>query len=231
MKKICIFWIFFTFFVGLKDKISAQNNSQKIESFIETIEGVKFKMIKIPTKNYYMAETEVTQELYEAIMGKGNNPSLHKNCPQCPVEMVTWKITSGDFLRNLIRKTGKLYKLPTIEEWEFAAFGGETYKFAGSENLDEVAWYFRNSDNTTHPVKQKKPNGYGLYDVLGNIYEWCQDPLEKVAGKRCLKGGSFVFMGKKCYRIKQNICYGARPIEEDLDFPAQMYGMRLCLGN
>lgn len=206
-------------------KQAKNNEQQQVESFVETIGNVKFKMIKIPNKPYYMAETELTQALWEEIMGEKTNQSFHQNCPQCPVEMVTWKSVTGDFIKNIMKKTGKAYRLPTIEEWEYAARGGETYKYAGSNNLDEVAWYFRNSDDKTHPVKQKKPNGYQLYDMLGNVEEWCQDPYETKAGKRCQKGGSFLYMLKGAYRIEKKKCY----MQESLDLPAQMDGIRLAL--
>ena len=81
------------------------------------------------------------------------------------------------------------FRLPTLAEWEYAARGGENYTYAGSDDLDEVGWYDENSDNRTHPVAQKKPNGYGLYDMSGNVWEWVWDSGDD--GSRCLCGGSY----------------------------------------
>lgn len=103
----------------------------------------------------------------------GKNPSTFKNCGDCPVENVSW----GDamhFIKKLNRKTGKQYRLPKQQEWEFAALGGQDYLYAGGDEVEAVAWVQTNSGGRTHPVRQKQKNGYGLYDMSGNVSEWCQ---------------------------------------------------------
>lgn len=167
------------------------------KEYIETVKGVKFKMIRIPNQKYYMAETEVTQELWQAVMGK--NPSFFAGKPQNPVEQVSWDDIVNDFLPALNKLTGKTYRLPTEAEWEYSAKGGENHEYAGSDNIDEVAWCRENSydkgekhpDYGTHPVKQKKPNKYGLYDMTGNVFEWCENWYDNKQKYRVLRGGSW----------------------------------------
>ncbi len=130
------------------------------------------------TKPYYMQETTVTQRQYEIITGQ--NPATFNDEPENPVEQVSWD-NAVDFADNLTRLVGLHFgltaRLPTELEWEYAARGGDgdKYKYAGSNYINEVAWYHDNSKEQTHPVKQKKPNGYGLYDMTGNVWEWCSD--------------------------------------------------------
>jgi len=163
--------------------------------YTETINGVSFEMIKIANQNFYMAETQVTQAMWQAVMG--NNPSDFAGKLQNPVEQVSWNDIVNDFLPALNKLTGKTYRLPTEAEWEYSAMGGENYQYPGSDNIDEVAWYDKNSGNTTHPVKQKKANAYGLYDMSGNVLEWCEDAWEDIARRVC-RGGSYFYDSEYC---------------------------------
>lgn len=117
---------------------------------------------------FRMSKYEVTQKQWKAVMG--NNPSTFKKCDDCPVETITWH-KMNEFIKVLNEKSGKEYRLPTEAEWEYAARGGEEHYYAGSNILNDIAWYSENADKKTHPVGQKKPNKYGLYDMTGNVSE------------------------------------------------------------
>lgn len=168
-------------------------------------------MVKIPGKEYSIGKTEVTQKLYESIMGENPSEFKGKNNPvenvsffdaiyfcnklsmMCGLDAVyildgetdvnEWGYTPNKsehpyyktFQRNVVANG---FRLPTSEEWRYAEKGGQNFKYAGSDNIDEVAWCGNNSENTTHPVATKKANGYGLYDMQGNITEWCLGSLE-----------------------------------------------------
>ena len=128
----------------------------------------------VTLSDYYIGETEVTQALWTAVMG--SNPSGIKG-NENPVERVSWN-KCQEFLKELNRQTGSHFRLPTEAEWEYAARGGSKEpgtKYAGSSTALKVAWYNVNSDHRTHPVKRKHPNELGLYDMSGNVREWCQD--------------------------------------------------------
>lgn len=131
----------------------------------------------VTLSDYMIGETPVTQALWQAIMG--SNPSNFSGL-QNPVENVSWD-DCQIFIEKLNKITNRNFRLPTEAEWEFAARGGNKskgYKFAGSNILSSVAWYEENSDATTHPVKQKIPNELGLYDMNGNVQEWCWDKFK-----------------------------------------------------
>ena len=126
------------------------------------------------TNNYYVGKYEVTQALWQAVMG--SNPSKFKGA-DLPVEQVSWN-DCQDFVSKLNAMTGKRFRLPTEAEWEYAARGGKKsrgYQYSGSNTLGDVAWYYDNSGNKTHAVGTKQPNELGIYDMTGNVWEWCQD--------------------------------------------------------
>ncbi len=129
----------------------------------------------VTLSDYYIGETEVTQQLWRAVMG--SNPSFFTGDSQRPVDGVSWE-DCQTFICTLNALTGKNFRLPTEAEWEYAARGGNKsrgYEFSGSNTLTDVAWYYDNISGTTHPVKQKCSNELGLYDMSGNVNEWCQD--------------------------------------------------------
>jgi formylglycine-generating enzyme required for sulfatase activity len=129
------------------------------------------------TKPYYIGKYEITQEQYQSIMG--NNPSSFKG-RDLPVEQVSWN-DAQEFCKKVSEKTGSVARLPTEAEWERACRAGTktTYYTGDSDaDLDRAGWYDKNSKKTTHPVGQKTPNAWGVYDMHGNVLEWCADWFE-----------------------------------------------------
>ena len=217
------------------EQVMSENHLNTSEPSEQTfmVKGVEFKMIKVEggtfsmgatseqgsdayddekpvhsvtISDYHIGETEVTQELWQAVMG--SNPSCFKGDNQLPVERVSW-YDCQEFIKELNRLTGKKFRLPTEAEWAYAARGGKYsrgYKYSGSNDADEVAWYARNSGDETHHVKTKKANELGLYDMSGNVWEWCNDwygsyqsnsqtnPTGPLEGEsRVLRGGGWCY--------------------------------------
>lgn len=165
----------------------------------------------VTLSDYYIGKYEVTQALWKAVMG--NRPSTWKG-ENLPVESVSWKDVQ-DFIKKLNQKTGENFRLPTEAEWEYAARGGNKskgYRFSGSNNIGDVAWQEDNSGKKTHPVGMKSPNELGIYDMSGNVWEWCEDKYGKYSSEsqtnptgstkgsqRVLRGGSWSNFANICH--------------------------------
>jgi len=165
------------------------------------------------SKPFYMGRYEVTQEQYEAITGM--NPSHFKGAKN-PVETVSWE-DAQEFCKKLSAKTGKTVQLPTEAQWEYACRAGTKTRFYSGDadgDLDGVGWYDSNSGNTTHPVGEKKPNSWGLYDMHGNVWEWCQDWYGEYAAGAATDpqgaaSGPFRVLRGGCWRGNPESCRSA----------------------
>ena len=231
-----------------------EKKREKRTSF--TVKGVTFDMIKVeggtftmgahdnqiaeawdnelPAKqvklsSYYIGKYEVTQALWKAVMG--SNPSYYKG-NNLPVECVSW-YDCQQFIKKLNKLTGEDFRLPKEEEWEYASRGGnksKDYKYSGSNNLNDVAWYKDNSVGKTHDVGTKAPNELGIYDMSGNVWEWCwyaygkygvEPKVPESDSKRLNRGG--------CWNDNTKSCRSSR---RDKDFPSRkcsLLGLRLVL--
>ncbi len=186
---------------------------------------------RVTVAGFAIGKYEVTQGQWQAVMG--SNPSKFSGCgDDCPVEQVSYDDIQ-DYIARINRLTGGRYRLPTDAEWEYACRAGGSHEYCGSDNVDMVAWYDKNSGNRTHPVGGKQANGFGLYDMSGNVYEWtCSayteegyDGSERLctnnASRRVLRGGSWDFWDARVARCAFR--YPTRP-----DFRDNSNGFRLA---
>lgn len=220
--------------VGISPTIGKANYTPNVKTFYAN--GVSFEMVEVrggtfrmgatseqgseisdekpvhsvTLSGYYIGKTEVTQALWQAVMG--SNPSYFEG-DGLPVEQVSWD-DCQKFIRKLNSLTGQNFRLPTEAEWEFACRGGNNsrgYKYSGSNYIDNVAWYDGNSGDKTHPVATKSPNELGIYDMSGNVWEWCADwygdyssgrqtnPKGPYDGSRRVdRGGSWLINARYC---------------------------------
>jgi len=249
---------------------STMDNSLEMEvsfagnNFTERVLGVEFEMIaieggvyymgsdasdahddenpvhKVRLDDFYLCKYEVTQAQWEAIIG--DNPSYHKDCDDCPVENIMFRVE--EFIEALNQVTGKNFRLPTEAEWEYAARGGQfmasldegtDYKYSGSNQIDKVGWYADNSSGKTQPVGLKKPNALGIFDMTGNVWEPCQDkyyadyyifsvpnnPINPAMGDyQVLRGGSWF--------NDPNNCRNTNRVEGFRNYGSNARGIRLA---
>ena len=186
---------------------------------------------EVTLSDYYIGQTEVTQALWEAVMG--SNPSDSKG-DNLPVERVSWDDCQV-FIQKLNQLTGKQFRLPTEAEWEYAARGGRKsrgYKYAGGNNIDSVAWCDGNSGNETHPVATKQANELGIYDMSGNVLEWCSDwcgdyTSSSQSDPQGSSSGSFRVIRGGCYYNFARNCRVSYRISNTLDYCSGYLGLRL----
>ncbi len=195
------------------------------------------------TQSFYMQQTEVTQAQWEAVMG--SNPSYFSTCSTCPVEYVSWNYVQAFITKMNARGEGS-YGLPTEAQWEYGARAGSTTAFYNGAitelscgydpNLNAIGWYCYNAESKTHPAAEKVPNAWGLYDMSGNVWEWCQDwygsygsaavsdPTGPVSGSgRVIRGGSWDGNARGC---RSAFRYGGSP-----DYRSNCIGFRLVLSS
>lgn len=159
------------------DMVLVEGGTYMMGSDNEDASAAEQPVHKVTVDSFYISKFEVTQEIFEEVMG--SSLSYFKN-PNIPVNNISWE-QANYFITQLNELTGEEYRLPTEAEWEFAAKGGnksQNFTYAGSNNIDDVAWYYENADNKAHPVGLKQPNELGLYDMTGNVGEFASDAFD-----------------------------------------------------
>lgn len=173
------------------------------------------EMVVIPGKNYAIGKYEVTQAEWKSIMGADNLEALHRlkgdNKPAIGLE---WDSTQK-FISRLNQMTGKNYRLPSEAEWEYACLGGTQTKYCGGNDIDAVAWHKGNSRFQLRSVGQKQPNGYGLYDMSGNVWEWMNDCWKDNCDLRIVRGGSYNY---RPLSVPNAYLNGNKSLAEDVGF-------------
>ncbi len=208
--------------------VSAQNKTFEAN-------GVRFEMIYVeggtyakgdPAKpenasvgNFYIAQTEVTQNLWKAVMGKKSNAlSRGKNCP---ADQISWN-DCQEFISKLNQITGANFRLPTEAEWEYAARGGKkthNYKLSGGTAMGKIGWYNGNSNGEPQPVATKTANELGVYDMSGNLWEWCSDVFAD--GQHVMRGG--------CWNSTSQACWVWNTTKSDAAYKSDICGLRLAM--
>ena len=232
------------FFIGTAEFAVAQKDPLNHEMIF--VEGGTFQMgssswsldempvHSVTLSAFNIGKYEVTQAQWKAVMG--NNPSSFSGCEDCPVERVSWNDVQ-DFIRKLNAQTGKNYRLPTEAEWEYAAKGGKSskgYTYSGSNDLNSVAWTIDNSGRKTHAIGGKQANELGVYDMAGNVWEWCSDwydaynsysetnPTGALSGqKRVRRGGGWYY--------NMGVCSASLRYWDKPDYRINDCGFRLVL--
>jgi len=197
--------------------------------------GDEYPIHPVTLSSFNIGKFEVTQAQWSSVMA--NKPSFFAGCDNCPVEQVSWDDVQ-EFIRRLNTQTGKNYRLPTEAEWEYAARGGQLskkYRYSGSNDFNLVAWFDYNSGGKTQAVGMKRANELGIYDMSGNVMEWCldwyskryidynvSDPTGAISGEsKVYRGGSWSGIVDMCCTTRRNY---AKP-----DSRSNMIGFRLVL--
>lgn len=198
-------------------KVNAEKSSFKDQTAISSFRDCPAcpEMIAIPGKNYAIGKYEVTQAEWKLIIGKDNLDARERlKGDNMPAIRLTWDKTQT-FISQLNSLTGKSYRLPTEAEWEHACYGGTQTNYCGGDDIEAVAWYRDNSRFKLRPAGQKKPNGFGLYDMSGNVWEWVNDCWKDKCDLRIVRGGSFNYYP---LRVSDAYLYGKASAGDDVGF-------------
>ena len=198
--------------------MGSQTENEKGRNYDSEAQPDEAPVHKVTLNGYYIATTEVTQNLYRHVTGEANfGAEWGDDFPAYNISFTE----ANDFIKHLNYVTGLHFRLPTEAEWGYAARGGKNsqgFKYSGSNDIDEVAWYYYNSQDQLHPVAKKKPNELGIYDMSGNVREWCSDWAEYYTAEdqinpqgprrgnfRIFRGGSRFNSTRLC-RVSYRLC-------------------------